>query len=320
MARSIAVALSLALATTSGSAFAQEAPSKAAVEEAKQRFQRGRELYEENDFQAALVELRRAYELAPTFRLLYDIGQVYYQLQDYPNALKTFTKFLQDGRSEISSQQRDEVQREIDKLKGRVGTLRITASRPGAEIAVDDVPIGKAPLAEPVLVRPGRRKVGATLSGFSPVTKTVEIAGLEALDVSLELAEPKGEGGVQAPEQSDASPGAPSQPSSGGGSALPTAMWITTGALAAATTVTGVLALTASSDQSTKLDTMGVSVQDLQSGGDKVKTFALATDILLGATVVAAAVSVYVTVTAAKKPETVRVGVGPGSLSVMGRF
>ncbi|WP_156040850.1 PEGA domain-containing protein [Chondromyces apiculatus] len=326
LVRSIAVALSLGVAVTSGPVLAQEGgqPSKAAVEEAKQRFQRGRELYEENDFQGALVEIRRAYDLAPTYRLLFDIGQIYYQLQDYPNALKTFTKFLQDGRNEIPQQQRDDVQREIDKLKGRVGTLRVTTNRLEAEISVDDVPVGKAPLSEPVLVRPGRRKITATLSGFSPTTKTVEIAGLETLDVNLELGEastltstpPSGETGgasTQTPAVEEKK------------SVLPTVMWITTGGLAAATTVTGILALSASSSQSTNLETFPTTAETLESGASKAKTMALVTDILLGATVVAAAVSVYVTVSSSSKSSPqktgeVRLGVGPGSLSVMGTF
>ena len=105
-ARTIALALLVGLgaAATGSPAHAPDAaaPSKANVEEAKRRFLRGRELYEENNFQGALVEFRRAYELAPTYRLLFDIGQVYYQLQDYPNALKSFTRFLQEGKAEVS--------------------------------------------------------------------------------------------------------------------------------------------------------------------------------------------------------------------------
>src|SRR4051812_42949552 len=71
-----------------------KAPTKANIEEAQRRYVRGKDLYEENDFQAALVEFRRAYDLAPNYKLLYNIAQVCYQLQDYPGALRTFNKYL----------------------------------------------------------------------------------------------------------------------------------------------------------------------------------------------------------------------------------
>lgn len=309
-------------------------PSKAAIDEAKRRFQRGRELYEENDFQGALVEMRRAYELAPTYRLLYDIGQVYYQLQDYPSALRSFTQFLQDGKSEITPQQREDVQREIEKLKGRVAKLRITATRPDAEISIDDVPVGKAPLPEPILVSPGRRKISATLKGYAPATRTVEIAGQETQDVSLELVE-LGAGGGPAPEGGQAVDQGQGQPAAQGGaggerSVAPIAIaWSATGVCAIVTTVTGMLALGAAGDLHDKRETLGATRTELDDARSSTQTLALVSDIFLAATVVGAGVSIYLTAkggsTASPAPKTgaagaVRVGVGPGSVTLAGSF
>lgn len=307
-------------------------PSKAAVDEAKRRFQRGRELYEENDFQGALVEMRRAYELAPTYRLLFDIGQVYYQLQDYPSALRSFTQFLQDGKSEIAPQQREEVQREIEKLKGRVATLRITATRPDAEIAIDDVPVGKAPLPEPILVSPGRRKISATLKGYAPATRTVEIAGQETQDVSLELVE-LGAGAGPAPEGGEAvGQGQPAAQGGAGGerSIAPIAIaWGATGVCAIVTTVTGVLALGAAGDLHDKRETLGATRTELDDAQSSTQTLALVSDIFLAATVVGAGVSIYLTATSGKAASpapkagaagAVRVGIGPGSVTLAGSF
>ena len=332
VACAMALALSLGLTTASGPALAQEAPSKAAVEEAKRRFQRGRELYEDNDFQGALVEIRRAYELAPTYRLLYDIGLINAQLKDYPGALQNFQRFLQEGKGDVSPQQREEVQREIEKLTGRVATLRITANQQQAEIAIDDIPMGKTPLAEPVLVSAGRRKVTATLKGYVPATQTVEVAGQETLDISLDLAKvgPGGEatlGGEQAgapdrPEKQEPDAGPPSYTPA-------VVMWTVTGLCAISAGVTGGLALGASSDLTTGLETFGTTRDALDSQRSKAQGLALASDILLAATAVSAGVSVYLTVRAASgggaaprsgSAGSVRVGVGPGSVSVAGTF
>src|SRR6185503_10103767 len=106
----------------------------------------------------------------PSYKLLYDIAQICFQMTDYPCALRTFTRYLEQGKGDVPAQRRDEVQADIEKLKARVALLRITTSKPGAEIFVDDVSVGKAPLAEPVMVSAGRRKVEARLAGAPPVT------------------------------------------------------------------------------------------------------------------------------------------------------
>lgn len=332
--RSIALALVLGLgvASAESTAHAQDAagPSKANVEEAKRHFLRGRELYDENNFQAALVEFRRAYELAPTYRLLFDIGQVYYQLQDYPNALKSFTRFLQEGKAEIPQQQRDDVQREIDKLKGRVATLRITTSRLQADVSIDDVPVGKTPLAEPILVSPGRRKITATLPGYGPATKTVEVAGMDTLDVSLDLVAlaPDGSEAGGPSGASGGSAGLKADTASSGGKGAMIGAWVATGVLAVGAGVVGGLTLSASSDLKDKRETFGTTRTELDEARDKTKTMALVTDILIGATAVAAGVSIYLTATSGSSTQrtgaapapTLRVGVGPGSVKLAGTF
>ena len=70
---SVTLALCLAMGVPGVAAAQQQNP----LEEAKQRLKRGMELYDENNFRASLVELQRAYELAPSYRLLYNIDQVH---------------------------------------------------------------------------------------------------------------------------------------------------------------------------------------------------------------------------------------------------
>lgn len=326
----IPLALSLALSSLSGAtAFAGEGqpPSKAAVEEAKKRLQRGRELYDESDFRAALAEFRRAYELAPTYKLLFDIGQICYQLQDYPCALQSFTKFMEEGRGQISAQQREDVQKELDRLQSRVATLRITTNVPDAEVTVDDVSVGKSPLSAPVVVSAGKRKITVTLPGRPPASRVVEVAGTDSLDVRLEIAG-AGEAQVSAGGDRGGSDEKRVEPSrgEGGRGALPIVMWSATGALAVATGITGVLALGASGDLSSKLDTFGATRAEVDDARSKTRTLALVTDVLLGVTVVAAGASLYFTLSGGPEPSqaagapSLRVGVGPSSLTFAGTF
>ncbi|WPB73924.1 PEGA domain-containing protein [Archangium violaceum] len=329
LSRWLALVLVVALGAGGASAAPRRAPNKANLEEAQSRYQRGKELYAENDFQASLLEFQRAYELAPSYRLLYNIAQVQYQLQDYAGALRSFQQYLLEGSTELSSQRKDEVQREIDKLQGRVAYLRITVSKPGAEITVDDVSVGISPLPETVLVSAGRRRVVASLPGHLPASRTVDVAGRDTANVALELVStsaPQQPAApvAEAPVAKPAAPGSSSEVASTGQRGFPLVPWIATGGLAVASGVTGVLALSASNDLRKQREAFGATRTQLDEASQKTRTLALTSDVLLAATAVAAGVSTFLTLTSqsadsASSPR-VQVGVGPGSVGVAGAF
>ena len=50
---------------------ARKPPTPEKMEEARERFERGLQLFDEKNFEAARVELERAYDIAPTWKLLY---------------------------------------------------------------------------------------------------------------------------------------------------------------------------------------------------------------------------------------------------------
>ncbi|WP_205525784.1 PEGA domain-containing protein [Pyxidicoccus trucidator] len=326
------LALVLLLALAAGSASAAAPARKASssrtqqMEEAQRRYERGKEFYEESDFRAALVEFQRAYELAPSYRLLYSIAQVQYQLQDYAGALGSFQQYLREGQADIPAQRRDEVQREVERLRSRVASLDIVTQPVGAQVSVDDQPVGRTPLSEPVVVSAGRRKVTAELPGEPPVTRIVDVAGMDTLRVQLDFAPPPAQKPVaaQAPVSSVPTAATPGLTARAEPRGFPWKLWTATGALAVGAGVTAVLASSAASDLKTQRDTFGVTRAQLDDASSKAKTMALTSDILTGATVVAAGISAFMTFSGGSSAEaaapSVTVGVGPGSVGVAGAF
>ncbi|MBI5535379.1 MAG: PEGA domain-containing protein [Deltaproteobacteria bacterium] len=304
-------------------------PTKEAKEEAQRRFEQGKELYEENDFRGALIEFRRAYQLAPNYKLLYTIAQVYYQLQDYASSLQTFEKYLADGGREVTAARKAEVEKEIERLKTRVAKVDISTNVPGATISIDDVEVGTTPFSKPVMVSAGRRKVTASLKGKTPVTRMLDLAGGDTSRLAIELQ--AGDDSQAGREGNEAKPGGassvnpihpePEKPASTG--KFPWIAWGVTGLFAVGTTITGVLALSASKDLASKRDTPNVGSDTLEDARSKTSTLALTTDILGAATLVAGGVSLYLTL---KKGEsapasgTVQLGFAPGTVQVLGRF
>jgi hypothetical protein len=346
--RSLALCAVLALTLPSVTASAQGTVTAAAQNEAASRFKKGLELFKDGDYQAALIELRRANELAPNYNVLYNIGQVYFQLQDYPNALHSLERYLQEGGKNVDAKRRAEVEKDIDKLKARVANLEITVNVPDADVMIDDVSAGKTPLPKMVLVSAGRHRVVISKAGYATVTKLVEIASAEVQNIPVELVETKsttatpppvavdnGKGTTPPPQQVVPMPTQlPTDPAPPARS-VPVAGWVVTGGLTAGAVVTGILALGASGDLKTQRTSGTATRDDLASGKSRTQTFALVTDILAGCAVVAGGITLYFTVAGGSSSDskaatvppagafsrpTLNVGVNPGGVSLLGTF
>lgn len=305
-----AVAIAVLLATLSIAVSAAAAPRWV---EADQRFKAGVLHFKQMNYAAALVEFQRAYEIDPKYQVLYNIGETYYRLQDYPNALRTFQRYLSEGGNQIPPKRRKEVDGELAALSKRVATITITTSEPGALVAIDDIAVGTSPVA-PQIVSAGRRKVTATLAGRAPVTQLVDVGGGEERALRLELVP------LAAPPQPK-----PRRPEP---SIVPTVItWSSTGALVTGAIVTGVLALGASADVEAELERFPGDPDALSSARDKAFGLGVATDVLIGTSIAVAALSVYFTVDfvlesdAAPAPaRTVRVTAQPAGVAISGSF
>ena len=298
-------------------AAAQPAPppvGASPVEEARTRYARGIELYNDGDYRLALIEFQRSYDVAPNWRVLYNIGEVQFQLNTYAVALKSFERYLVEGGKEIPDKRRAEVEKDIEALRARTGYLTIKTNVDGADVALDDAVLGASPLAPSLLVDGGTRKVVVSKAGYKTESRSITVAGKDLVSVVIDLAPAEATGGV----------GTPAKPSH---TDYTWVGWTATGALAVGATVTGILALKAKSDGEDLQKTKGVTRSQLDDAESKRQNFSLASDILIGATIVTAGVSLYFTIKGpsrtaggAPPPRTIRPAVGVGSLAVVGSF
>jgi hypothetical protein len=308
----------LAALAVSGNALAQtRQPQKQKIEEALPHFQRGVDLYDENDFTNALIEFRRAYEIAQDYHVLYNVAQTCYQLQNYACSLDAFTRYLGDGGSAVARDRRSYVDKEISKLKARVATVRVVVNVPGADISVDDEKVGTSPLSHPITVSQGKRKITASVDGKPPAEKTIEIAGGDTTSINLDIE-------TETPQQPQPQPQLP-PPHVETRRHVPWAAWGIAGGLFAVWGATGVIALVFSSDAESKLGTYGVTASQIKSSQDGARAFALTSDIALGCTVIAVGVATVMTLLAKPEPindskPSARLFVGPTGAMLMGRF
>jgi tetratricopeptide (TPR) repeat protein len=308
LALALAAAAALVVAGWPGDALAQQ-DSSSPQRDAARHFERAVALYAEADYQAALVEFKRAYATVPNPTVLYNIGETEYQLQSYADALAAFTRYLNEAPP--GAAHRSEVEASIEVLKTRVGHLSIVTVPPGAEVSVDDVLLGKTPLAERLVVSVGHRKVTATLAGRAPAVRYVDVAADESASLSIELP-PSGMEDAAMPLGGRAEPAPPAH----GSSALRTLGWIGTGMLAAGAGAAGVLALKASSDLQNARNTYPVTPATLQADADHTRTYSVLADSLTAAAVVVGSITLVATLvapSAARPGATARVKVSPAA-------
>lgn len=299
--------LACALSATNGKADGNRDSGAAA--EARTRFNRAVQLYQDGDLPGALAEFRRADALAPAYRLQYNIAQVCQEQHDYACALDALRAYLSGGGSEIPKAKRASVELEVQKLSAFVAELSISVDTPGAEVLVDDASFGSAPLSGPVQVNAGRHRVSAR-QGALIATRSIEVAGGEHAPVSLLLA--------STPTSAPARPSAVTAERARRSAADRSMAWasgIGAGVFLLSAVVTGALALHESSQLSAERERYPASPDQLRDTRARVSNLALATDVLGLLAVASGAGAVYFAVRPVHAPSE------PGlALAVHGRF
>lgn len=268
---------------------APAAESKDPVERARVHYERGLQLFNEENNDAALFEFERAFELAPSYKILYNMGRIQRQQNNYAAAMRSYERYLREGGAAVPADRRAEVERELAVLKPRVARVTVKVNVDGADVYQDDAPVctatiesscvGKSPLDSPIIVNGGRHKITATKQGYAPATSLVSVVGSDAIEVKLDLVS------YDRPQAPPANPWT-----------LPAVVgWSATGATLIGAGVFGILSLKAKDKQQAKLTDPNTTQSDLSSARDKTQTLSAVTDVLFATTVVFAGFSSYFT-------------------------
>ena len=101
--------------------------------------------------------------------------------------LATILRFQLEAAGLITQEDKDTAVEVVKTVEAFVSPLRVTASEAGADIFVDDEKVGTTPLAEPVMVDVGVRKIKVTKPGFKDAVRSLEVVGGGQVAVDLRL-------------------------------------------------------------------------------------------------------------------------------------
>jgi len=172
-----------------------EDASPAQLRAAQKTFEAADELYDGEQYEAAIKAFRTSFEIvaspnsqlmiARAMRKLGNLADAYVELESAMDLATAAAK--KDPKYEPTAKA---VREELAALKGQVGVIHLRLSDPpaGTSVTVADRPVQLSALARPVIVAPGTVVVVARAEGHAELSKRVDVAAGQETTVDLELA------------------------------------------------------------------------------------------------------------------------------------
>ncbi|HVY25063.1 MAG TPA: hypothetical protein VHB79_00875 [Polyangiaceae bacterium] len=297
---------------------AQDGAPAAEHAAAQDAHRRALELFDHGQYSEALAEFKRAYNLAPSFRIQYNIGLSQVALGDPAAAVDAFDIYLREGGERIPEPRRKQVEAEVARLSKQLGWLTLEVEEPNSEVTLDGTSLAPGPTSQRLRLNQGKHTVAVRSSDGTIKTQTVQLNGAQEQRLHFDAQHHSGANARSAASTSSVAPLPAAAPPA---RTVPWLAWSVTGALGVGAGVAGILALNAHADERDAQAKRGVTPAELQDARDKVKTRALVTDVLLAGTVVAAGVSVYLTLKPGQSDErATALVIGAGSLQMRRAF
>ncbi len=163
--------------------------------EAKASYDSARLLYADGDYEGSRGKFAAAFETSKDPRLLWNMAACEKSLRHYAKALKLVRAYAADGGALLREQDRAEAAELIKVMEPLTAKLLVRVSEAGAEVSVDDEPIGASPV-KAALVDLGMRRVRVKKLLFEDVVREVPVGGAAEVAVDIVLVRTVHEGRV----------------------------------------------------------------------------------------------------------------------------
>ena len=161
-----------------GSAQDADAQSKA-----REHYQKGKDLYEAEQYAEAKDEFQAAYDAKPHPVVLKSVAECQVQMLDIKAAIATFEKYL----AAPEAADKPEIEKRLAEVRGMLGKVEITTEPPGAGVVLDGTVTGEV---TPVTMElnPGDHELALNLDGYEPLIKPLTLDKGASATVAVDFA------------------------------------------------------------------------------------------------------------------------------------
>ncbi|WP_437534180.1 PEGA domain-containing protein [Sorangium sp. So ce726] len=185
---------SVAAALTAQAASAQQPATPAAASETDALTDKARQLYEEGREAAAAgkwadahASFLAAWAIKPHYQIASNLGVTCLKLGRNREAAEYLTRYLREAPA-TKVKERQSAEASLKEALAKIASVTVQVAPQGAVVTVDGTAVGKAPLADPVFLDPGKHEVSARLDGYVAVTRPIVAVagGIDKLVLQLE--------------------------------------------------------------------------------------------------------------------------------------
>lgn len=154
---------------------------------AKAAYDLARVLYRAGDFAGALLQFERAYDLSSEPRLLWNVAVCEKNLRRYARSVKAIERYQAEGGTRLSEEDQKDAVHLLKAIRPFVAVMTVKVSEPGADVFIDGERVGSTPLAGPLLIDMGARRIRVSKKGFHEHTQTEQVFGESELTLDIGL-------------------------------------------------------------------------------------------------------------------------------------
>jgi PEGA domain-containing protein len=144
-------------------------------------------LFENGDFQGALVKYGQAYEQSKDPRLLYNMALCERNLRAYARMEDLLQRYKRQSGAALESGERARIDAALAAVENLVGKVTLGVDQAGATVAVDGETVGATPLPAPLGLDLGKHSVRVTKAGFETADQSFEVVGGAQVTIAIKL-------------------------------------------------------------------------------------------------------------------------------------
>jgi tetratricopeptide (TPR) repeat protein len=157
------------------------------IEEASRLFEEGSRLLEEKRPEQALERFEAAIRLVRSYKIDYNIALALFALGRFPEAGDHYEAFLREGATEAPVGMVSSARARLEKIRARVGRVRVVNLEPGQRVSIDGRPVGRYFAEAGAHLSPGSHTLVYAREGAPAAEIGFEVGAGEARELELVL-------------------------------------------------------------------------------------------------------------------------------------